>query len=249
MPIDGQVYAQPLYVSNLNIAGGTHDVVLVASMLNSVYAIDAPTGAILWQRNFGTPITPREVETDQNISWNTGIGILGTPVIDPATNYMYFVSGFEEQVNGSPVYAFRLNAIDITTGTPIKNSPMTINATYSTADLITPLVFSAMRQNQRPGLALANGNVYIAFASHEDTPPYHGWVLAYSTSTLQQTAVYSDTTVGIEGGIWNAGGAPSIDQYGDLYISTGNGSFRGHCEQSRADRQQLHQALAHAAAS
>jgi hypothetical protein len=87
------------------------------------------------------------------------------------------------------------------------------------------LVFSAQTQNPRPGLALANGNVYIAFASHEDQTPYNGWVLAYSTSTLAQTAVYSDTTTGTQGGIWNAGQAPSIDAAGNLYISTGNGSF------------------------
>jgi hypothetical protein len=188
--LDGQVYAQPLFVSGLSIAGGTHDVVLVATMMNSVYAIDAPTGNILWQENFGTPINPQEVESDQNISWNTGIGILSTPVIDPATDYMYFVSGNESQVNGSPVYQFNLNAINIATGAPVLGSPVAISATYSTADLVNPLVFSAKRQNQRPGLALANGNVYIAFASHEDQQPYHGWVLAYSTSTLQQTAVF-----------------------------------------------------------
>ena len=80
-------------------------------------------------------------------------------------------------------------------------------------------------QNQRPSLALANGNVYVAFSSHEDAPPYHGWVLAYSTSTLAQTAVYSDTTTGTLGGIWNAGQAPAVDSAGNLYLSTGNGSF------------------------
>src|ERR1700760_2569587 len=89
---DGQIYAQPLYLTNLDIAGGKHNVVYIATMLNSVYALDADTGAILWQKNFGTPITPQEVENDQNISWNTGIGILSTPVIDPETNVMYFVS-------------------------------------------------------------------------------------------------------------------------------------------------------------
>jgi hypothetical protein len=102
---------------------------------------------------------------------------------------------------------------------------VTIAATYSTPDLTTPLVFSAQTQNPRPGLALANGNVYIAFASHNDMTPYNGWVLAYSTSTLAQTAVYSDTTTGTQGGIWNSGQAPTIDAAGNLYISTGNGSF------------------------
>ncbi len=221
---DGQIYAQPLYVSNLAIAGGTHNVVFVASMLNTVYALDADTGATLWTQNYGSPIIPQDVEFDQNISWATRLGILGTPVIDPATNYMYFVSG-SQPADGTKVFSYNLNAIDITTGLPVHGSPVTITATYSTPDLTTPLVFNPQMQNPRPGLALANGNVYIAFASHEDAPPYNGFVMAYSTSTLAQTAVYSDTTIGTLGGIWNAGQAPAVDAAGNLYISTGNGSF------------------------
>ena len=220
---DGQIYAQPLYVSGLTIAGGTHNVVLVASMRDTVYAIDADSGTVLWQQNFGTPIVPEDVESDQNIVWTTGLGILGTPVIDPATNYMYFVSG--EQPAGTQNYSWNLNAIDITTGQPVHGSPVAITATYSTADLTSPLVFNAKIHNPRPGLALANGNVYITFASHDDRAAYHGWVMAYSTSTLAQTAVYSDTTSGYQGGIWNAGQSPSVDAAGNIYISTGNGSF------------------------
>ena len=221
---DGQIYAQPLYVSNLAIAGGTHNVVFVASMLNTVYALDADTGAMLWKQNYGSPIVPQDVEYDQNISWSTRLGILGTPVIDPATNYMYFVSG-SQPADGTKVFSYHLNAIDITTGLPVHGSPVTITATYSTPDLTNPLVFNPKMQNPRPSLALANGNVYMAFASHEDAPPYHGFVMAYSTSTLVQTAVYSDTTTGTLGGIWNAGQAPAVDAAGNLYLSTGNGSF------------------------
>src|SRR5271156_125653 len=224
IPTDGQIYAQPLYVSNLAIAGGTHNVVFVASMLNTVYALDADTGATLWTQNYGSPIIPQDVEFDQNISWATRLGILGTPVIDPATNYMYFVSG-SQPADGTKVFSYNLNAIDITTGLPVNGSPVAITATYSTPDLTSPLVFNPQMQNPRPGLALANGNVYIAFASHEDAPPYNGFVMAYSTSTLAQTAVYSDTTIGTLGGIWNAGQAPAVDAAGNLYISTGNGSF------------------------
>jgi hypothetical protein len=224
IPTDGQIYAQPLYVSNLAIAGGTHNVVFVASMLNTVYALDADTGATLWTQNYGSPIIPQDVEFDQNISWATRLGILGTPVIDPATNYMYFVSG-AQPADGTKVFSYNLNAIDITTGLPVNGSPVTITATYSTADLTAPLVFNPQMQNPRPGLALANGNVYVSFASHEDAPPYNGFVMAYSTSTLAQTAVYSDTTIGTLGGIWCAGQAPSIDAAGNVYISTGNGSF------------------------
>jgi hypothetical protein len=221
---DGEIYAQPLYVSNLAIAGGTHNVVFVASMLNTIYALDADTGTELWSQNFGSPIIPQDVENLQNISFATGLGILTTPVIDPTTNIMYFVSG-SQPASGAMQFSFNLNAIEIATGLPVSGSPVTIAATYSTPDLTTPLVFSAQTQNPRPGLALANGNVYIAFASHNDMTPYNGWVLAYSASTLAQTAVYSDTTTGTQGGIWNSGQAPTIDAAGNLYISTGNGSF------------------------
>ena len=221
---DGQIYAQPLYVSNLAIAGGTHNVVFVASMMNTIYALDADTGATLWTQNYGSAIIAQDVEYDQNISWATRIGILSTPVIDPATNIMYFVCG-AQPADGTKQFSYKLNAIDITTGSPVHGSPVTINATYSTPDLTTALVFNPKMQNQRPSLALANGNVYVAFSSHEDAPPYHGWVLAYSTSTLAQTAVYSDTTTGTLGGIWNAGQAPAVDAAGNLYLSTGNGSF------------------------
>src|ERR1700728_5218930 len=224
VPTDGEIYAQPLYVSNLAIAGGTHNVVFAASMLNTVYAIDADNGTVYWSQNFGSPIVPQDVENDQNIIWATRLGILSTPVIDPATNIMYFVTG-SQPASGALQFSYNLNAIEIATGLPVSGSPVNITATYSTADLTAPLVFNAAKQNPRPGLALANGNVYITFASHEDQTPYHGWVLAYSTSTLAQTAVYSDTTIGTQGGIWSAGQAPSIDAAGNVYISTGNGSF------------------------
>jgi hypothetical protein len=224
VPTDGQVYAQPLYVSNLAIAGGTHNVVFVASMRNTVYAIDADNGTVYWTQNFGTPITPQYVQNDQNIAWSTGLGILSTPVIDPTTNIMYFVSAYQFVQNGNVVYQDHLNALEIATGLPVGGSPVNITATYSTADLTTPLVLAPQRENQRPGLALANNNVYIVFGSHDDILPYQGWVLAYNKSTLKQAAVYSDTTIGSEGGIWMAGQAPAIDSAGNLYILTGNGS-------------------------
>ena len=116
VPTDGEVYAQPLYVSNLAIAGGTHNVVFVASMRNTVYAIDADNGTMYWTQNFGTPITPQNIQKDQNISWSTGLGILSTPVIDPSTNIMYFVSANQSVVNGNLQYTDHLNALEIATG-------------------------------------------------------------------------------------------------------------------------------------
>ena len=223
VPTDGEVYAQPLYVSNLAIAGGTHNVVFVASMRNTVYAIDADNGTVYWTQNYGTPITPQYIQNDQNISWSTGLGILSTPVIDPSTNIMYFVSATQSVVNGNLVFQDHLNALEIATGAAVK-SPVNITATYSTPDLTTPLQLVIQRQNQRPALALANGNIYVVFGSHDDITPYEGWVLAYNKSTLAQVAVYATTTIGSEGGIWMAGQGPAIDSAGNLYLLTGNGS-------------------------
>jgi len=223
---DGEIYAQPLYVSQLDIAGGVHDVVFVATMHNSVYALDAKTGTKLWMTNFGTAVPAAQVDPNQNVSSTSGFGILSTPVIDPSTNIMYLVHGYQYQSNGSPVNAWLLEAVNIVNGERILGSPVNIAAQYKTADLTSPIVFNATMQSQRPGLALANGNVYIAFASHEDATPYYGWVLAYSASTLAQVAVYSTTTVGFaKGGIWMAGQAPVVDAQGNLYYSTGNGEI------------------------
>ncbi len=107
----------PLYVSNLQIAGGTHNVVYIETMFNSIYALDADTGATLWTQNYGYPIIAEDVQNNQNIDWHTGIGILSTPVIDPSTNIMYFVNGNQPQ-SGAQQYTYKLNALDITTGEP-----------------------------------------------------------------------------------------------------------------------------------
>ena len=223
VPTDGEIYTQPLYVSNLAIAGGTHNVVFVGTTFNTVYAIDADNGTIYWTQNFGSHIIAQDVEYDQNISWYAGIGIIGTPVIDPDTNILYVVNAHQPQ-DGQQSYTYYLNALDITNGNPVNGSPKQISASYSTPDLNTPEVFNAYRQNQRCGLSIANGNVYMCFGSHEDQGPYTGWVMAYNESTLNQVAVYATTTIGSEGGIWMAGQAPAIDSAGNLYLSTGNGS-------------------------
>jgi hypothetical protein len=220
---DGEIYTQPLYVSNLAIAGGTHNVVFVGTTFNTVYAIDADNGTVYWTQNFGYPIIAQDVQNDWNISWYTGIGIIGTPVIDPDTNILYVVNGHQPQ-SGQQSFTYYLNAIDITTGNPVNGSPKQISASYSTPDLTSPEVFQAKTQNQRCGLTLANGNIYMCFGSHQDIMPYTGWMMAYNKSTLNQVAVYAVTTIGSEGGIWMAGQAPVVDGAGNLYVSTGNGT-------------------------
>jgi Legume lectin domain/PQQ enzyme repeat len=222
---DSEIYAQPLYVSNLNIGGSSRNVVFIATMNNSLYAIDADTGQELWSRTYGPPINSNAVQSAPNIAYQAGVGILSTPVIDLSTGLMYLVDGEQHTGSeGSPTYMFYLRAVNILTGVePLAGTA--IRPTYQTADLSSPMTFDPGVQNQRPSLALANGNVYVAFASHNDNGQYHGWVVAYSASTLAQTAAYSDTTIDTKGGIWMAGSAPAIDSAGYVFISTGNGNF------------------------
>jgi hypothetical protein len=238
--LDGQVYAQPLYVSNVSIPNnGTHNIVYVATMNNSVYALDADNnGKQYWMANFGPPVHPCDVEWHNNITHGSSVGIMGTPVIDSSTNTIYFVSrnetGFNPQLcnwNSSAqstginqgVFTQFLNALDITTGAPKFGSPVEIKATYTSSD--GTLTFNSQIQNQRPALTLANGNIYIAWSSHDDLAAYHGWIISYAASNLTQQAVYSDTTTGTQGGIWQAGQGLTVDNNGNLLVSTGNGSF------------------------
>lgn len=231
-PVDGQIYAQPLYVPNVSIPGrGTHNVVYVATMNDSVYAFDADnnTGAnstALWSVNFTNPaagITAIPSANVQPLATDiTGpIGIESTPVIDPSTGTLYVLARTLE--NGA--YFQRLHALDITTGAEKFGGPAVINASVTTSS--GTVKFDPMRQNQRCALGLANGRVYIVWASHNDYGKYYGWVIAYNATTLAQTAAFIDTPSGGQGGIWQAGQAPAFDSSGNLYLSTGNGIWDG----------------------
>jgi hypothetical protein len=137
-------------------------------------------------------------------------------------------------IPSGPTFFQRLHAIDLTTGNEKFSGPVTISASVpGTADGSTTVTFNPRQENQRPGLALVNGVVYIAWASHEDKDPYHGWVIGYTPSTLVQApnAVFNSTpnfnaTFGYSrGGIWMSGGAPAADSSGNVYLLTGNGAF------------------------
>jgi hypothetical protein len=241
----GQVYAQPLVMSGLAIPGkGTLNVAYVADAANNVSAIDIDNnGAIIWQKNFGVPVHPCDVEWHENITQGAAVGIIGTPVIDPTTNTLYFVSRNESNFdptkcaivpgsggepsgdNTAAVYTQFLNALDLTTGATKFGSPVQITATFQTAS--GTLTFNPRIQNQRSALALANGSIYIAYSSHDDLGAYHGWVLRYNAATLAQQNVYVDTPTGALGGIWSAGNAPAVDAAGNIYVLTGNGDFTG----------------------
>ena len=228
-PVDGQIYTQPLYVSGVQIAGvGTRNVVYVATMHNSVYAIDADTPQStqpLWVVNLGPSILSAIFNFTDILP---EVGILSTPVIDPVRGVIYVVSDTLD--NGTP--AFRLHALSLANGSEQLNGPVKIAAsvpgTGGGTDGNGTLGLDASLHLQRPGLALANGQLYIAFGSHADTGDWHGWLISYDASNLQrQLAIFNSTPNGGGGSIWHSGRAPAIDDSGDIYVVTGNGDYDG----------------------
>lgn len=228
LPVDDQIYAGLLFASALPVAGATHNVIFAATVNNSVYAFDADMpGNPLWYRNFnGSGRPTRNTEVGQSCRTYTdfigNIGIIGTPVIDGARKTMYFVT---RTVEGDATVQ-RLHAIDITTGQDRSNGPQIIEASApGKGDGGPAITFNPVTQNQRPGLALSQGIVYVGWASFCDTPPYHGWVIAFDGSSLKQIAVRNTTPNGSKGGIWMSGAAPALDSVGNLYFGIGNGSY------------------------
>ncbi len=225
-PVDGQVYAQPLYVQGINVSGqGVHNVVYVVTENDSVYAFDADglNSAPLWQVNFltngATTLNTTDIGGCANIS--PRVGITSTPVIDPQTNIMYVLA--RTKVVGSTTnYYQTLHALDITTGQETPGSPVVIQASVTTVG--GTVTFNPQTQNQRAGLFIDNGVVYISWASHCDIQPFHGWMIGYAESNLQQVAVFNTTPNGVEGGIWQSGAAPAVDEFGNIFVTLGNGT-------------------------
>jgi hypothetical protein len=229
--VDGYVYAQPLYVPGVNIPNkGTHNVVYVATEHDSLYAFDADSNAganaaPLWQVSFINPGAGINAVTSGDVSCGDlipEIGITGTPAIDLSTNTMYLATKTKESGN----FVHRLHAIDITTGAEKFGGPVAIQAQFKgSADGGKVVVFNSLREAQRAGLLLQNGLVYIAWASHCDIGPYHGWMMAYDSQTLQQKGVWNATPNGGLGGFWQSGAGIAADSRNFLYIPTGNGTF------------------------
>ncbi len=235
VPMDGQVFAQPLLLTRVQIrtspAPGRHDVVFAATEHDSVYALDAASGAVLWHTSFLRPeagvtsVPAPEIENDQNIF--PEMGITGTPVIDPATRTLYVSAVTKEMRDGQPHYVQRLHALNVETGQDRRHPALigdTAREDSRTVYLAGPTVlgtgdgsqnghvtFNAMRENQRPGLTLVGGIIYLAFASHNDIGPYHGWILGYRASDLTPAAVFNDTPNGGLGGIWMGAGRIAAD--------------------------------------
>jgi hypothetical protein len=231
VPLDDNVYAQPLYMANVNIGGGTHSVIYAATENDSLYAIDATTGSVYWKKSFINPAAGIRAVTSNDIGCtdlSPNIGITGTPVIDPTTGTLYLVTKTYE--NG--IFYQRLHAIDISTsgekfGGPVVISPSAGGTGGGSSG--GKIIFVPEIQNQRSALLLTNGHIIVAWGSHCDNnhTTYHGWVVSFKASTLAQETVFNVTPNGYQGGTWMSGSGLATDSNGYIYFSTGNGTYDG----------------------
>ena len=246
--VDGYVYAQPLYVAGVKLgtgtvqAGTTHNIVFVATENDSVYAFDADSNGganapPLWKVSLidsahgagsgEKPVPQSDVATTDIVPQ---VGITGTPVIDTTTNTMFVVA---KSTVSDTTFIQRLHALDITTGAEKFGGPMALSGSVSgtgNGSSGGKLNFDPKWENQRPGLLLLNGIVYIGFAAHGDNGSWHGWILAYNASNLQQTSVWCSSANSLGSGVWMSGtglaaDVPSGKPYGRMFAVTGNGTF------------------------
>ncbi len=233
--VDDQIYAQPL-LAKVDISGiGERNVVFVGTVNNTVYAFDADSSAIgnpYWQVNL-TPAGQRVMKNTDTACGNGyedfsgNLGLVGTPVIDTVANTLYVVAKSVLQSGGNTSYQQYLHALDLRTGDEKPHSPVLITAQVNGSGSGSSggvIHFDAQLENQRSGLLLSNGIVYIAWAAHGDCGDYHGWIIGYDKTSLQQKYVYNATPEGYQGGIWMSGGGPSADDSGYIYASVGNGA-------------------------
>lgn len=226
LSVDGKVDAQPLYLSQLSVAGSAHNVVFIATEHDSVYAFDADTGAQLWKVSL---LGSGETTSDDRGCFQVSpeIGITSTPVIDRSAGAHGILYAVAMSKNGS-TYFQRLHALDVTTGAELEGGPVTIQASYpGTGDNSSggQVVFNPKQYKERAALLLLNGVIYTSWASHCDFSPYTAWVMGYNQTTLAQTSVLNLTPNGHEGSIWQSGGGLAADPQGNIYLLMANGTF------------------------
>ena len=220
--VDDQIYGQPLYVAHVKLRGGTHDVVYITTVNNSIYAFDANDASAVepfWHVNFGVP--PNVYDGKYGCTdMNGNMGVLGTPVIDAQDGTLYVVAA--TRIGND--FTQRLHALDLATGSDRAMSPVTITAPG----------FDPLMQSQRPGLLLSRGKVYVGYASHCDKEPYHGFLIGYDAKSLAQTGVFNTSPEGEAASIWQFGQSPAVDAEGNIYFVTGNGSWNGRSDFSES---------------
>lgn len=242
-PVDGCMIAQPLVLANVSIpGGGVHNLVFAATEHDSVFAFDADnnTGANaspIWHTSFINPaggVTPLSTATDLQASTSPGfygpeVGISSTPVIDPVSGTIYVVAKTKEITANSTNYFHRLHALDVATGAEKFGGPIVIEGSVQGFgdgfEFPGVVSFLPWKHMTRPALLLNGGVLTVSFSSHQDFPPYHGWVFTYNPYTLQQLGVFCTTPNGSAGSIWQASSGPAADDQGNVYFETGNGTF------------------------
>jgi len=233
LKVDGDVYAQPLFVSGVEVPGkGRHDLIFLATEHDSVYAFDAygNPSAPLWHVSFLTDGTTTIPESDTQCFFiRPEVGITSTPVIDIKTGTLFVLARTKKaHLLGSNEYHQQLHALAITTGTEKFGGPVEIEAKVpgkGDGSSGGSVGFEPLRENSRAALLLSKGRVYLSWASSCDVGPYHGWVLAYDAQTLKQKAVFNDSPDADDGGIWESDTGIAADAEGNVFVATGNGRF------------------------
>ena len=224
--VQGDVFAQPLYVPGVTAGQASHNLIVAATEHDQVYAIDADSHQIVWHADFlgssgtVTTLSPSDLLNCSAIA--PEVGITGTPVIDTATSTVYVVARTKEMQNGQTVFYQRLHALDLTTGQD-KVTPTVITSPPDPGGQFGVAQFDPQLNNQRSALLLANGQVYVAWASHCDFGSYQGWLMSFDATSLQLTGAWTPEPSGTFGGIWMAGSGPASDASGDVYLAVGNG--------------------------
>lgn len=233
LPVDDEIYAEPLYVPNA--FGTPNNVVYVATISNSVYAFDADRGFLYWHKTYGTPITHANLPGGSCGNYpGSNIGLVGTPVVtsqnvlNGALTLFFVTRSLKSGCSGTSCAVYQLHAVDVTTGNEKTGSPVTISASFPINASTQNLTFNPNYENQRAALLATNGNIVIAFGSYCDHNAYDGWLLEYDASTLAQKGVFatnSNNGAGAQaewGAIWQGGGGPAADAAGNIYVSAGN---------------------------
>jgi hypothetical protein len=246
--VDSYIYGQPLFMPGLSIAGATHNVVFVGTENNSVYAFDADgkTCTPLWHTSIGPPVpcsanSPASGTNCNSVLGTSTVGITSTMFIDPTlgAHGAIYVEG-RTAPGGVAPFHHQLHKLDLTTGKEMSDSPVTISASIAgnACDNVNgTITFNSATQQNRSALLYANGALYIGFASINDAPrcpnaAFHGWILGYNASDIQQRVSVFNTSRNVSGngsgpgafgGIW--GGALAASLSNDVYAATGNGPF------------------------
>jgi len=226
--VDGLVDAQPLYLSAVNTGSGTHNLLIVATEHDMIYAFDADTGASIW--HITTLQSGETTSDDRGCSQvEPEIGITSTPVIARHTGSNGIIYAVAMSKDSTGNYHQRLHALDTATGNELFKGPVEIKAKYpGSGDNSSGgyVIFDPSQYKERAGLLFLNGIVYLAWASHCDIRPYTGWIMGYNSLTLAQTTVLNVTPNGNEGALWGSGAGMAADESSsNIYALDANGFF------------------------